>query len=317
MTKKIVTIGGGTGHYTILRGLKNYDAALSAIVSVFDNGGSSGKLREEFVDFGFLAPGDIRNCLLALTDESKLEHMVKLFDYRFRGERRDGLGGHNFGNLAIAVAQDIYGKGEGIKIISGMLGIKDHQVIPVSLDSSNIHARTASGKTLEGQVAVCYPPRDDKIESLWLNPSASVYVEAAKALKSADLIVICPGDLYDSILANFLVNGVNRAIPQNTRTAYVCNLVTKRGTHGFKASDFVREIEKYLGRRIDYVICNTKKPTEKVVDKYKEEDSYFVEPDIEGDRVKKDELLVEHKADSRVIARHDPEKTARVIMSLA
>lgn len=315
MTKKIVTIGGGTGHYTLLRGLKNYDVSLSAIVSVFDNGGSSGKIREELVDFGALAPGDIRNCLLALTDESSLSHMVKLLDFRFP-QSGGTLSNHNLGNFIITASQQLYGKADGIKIVSKMLGIKSHQVFPVSIDSSMIYAKTLSGNSLQGQLDVSYPNKDEKIELLWLEPPAYVHIETALALKNADVIVICPGDLYGSILPNFLVKGLKESISKDARIVYVCNLVTKQGTHNFKASDFVREIEKYMERKIDYVICNTKKPTELIVDKYMKEDSYFVEPDFDGPNILKSDLLIECKSDSRVIARHDAEKVARLIMNL-
>ena len=312
--KKIVTIGGGTGHYTLLRGLKNYDIELTSVVGVFDNSGSSGKIREELVDFGILPPGDIRNCLLALTEESKLKHTVNLFNYRFPS--KGNLANHNLGNLILTAAQNLYGAGEGIKIISEMLEIKGN-VLPISLDSTNIYAKTEEGKLLKGQIEVSYPEKNEKIKEIWLNPPAFIYKETANILRNADLIVISPGDLYGSIIPNFLVKGVIDLI-KDKKIIYVCNLVTKQGTYGFRARDFVQEIEKYIKRKIDYVICNIKKPEKRIVDKYKEEDSYFVEPDTTGinGEVIKDNLLVEQKLGDKTIARHHEQKTARLIMNL-
>lgn len=315
MTKKIVTIGGGTGHYTLLKGLKNYDLIVDAIVSVFDNGGSTGKLREERVKSAILAPGDIRNCLLALTDDAKQADMISLFNHRF--EENGSVNGHNLGNLILAAAQIQKGRAEGISIVSEMLGIKkQHRVIPVSTDVTQLYAETSSGKKLNGQVEVSYPQDNENISKIWLNPSAFIYREAAQALREADLIVICPGDLYGSVLPNFLVQGLKEAIPETTKIVYICNLVTKQGTYNYKVSDTVNEVEKYLGRKVDYIICNTKKPEKELVDKYRKEKSEFLEPDLSDKRTIKEDLLIEHSSGEKTIARHDSEKTARIIMSL-
>jgi len=320
--KRIVTIGGGTGHYTLLRGLKSYNVHLDAIVSVADNGGSSGRIRDEFVDFGILPPGDIRNCLLALTDESRLQHMVKLFEHRFP-ETKGSLSEHNLGNLIIAGAQDAYGGiGEGVQVISKMLGIQNAQVIPISEDPTTLYATTKSGKTLEGQLQVSYPPKGEKIEKTWLKPPAFVYRKAAESIREADMIVICPGDLYGSIIPNFLVEGVNQALEESRAIiAYVCNLVTKQGTYDFAASDFVDEIEKYLvSRVIDYVILNTKTPTEDIVDKYNKEDSQFVVPNMEGKKVIEADLLLQQPVgevgDKVIVARHNSRETTRILMEI-
>ncbi|MBI2630256.1 uridine diphosphate-N-acetylglucosamine-binding protein YvcK [Candidatus Pacearchaeota archaeon] len=312
--KKVVTIGGGTGHHTLLRGLKDYDIELTAIVSIVDNGGSSGRLREELVKIGVLSPGDLRNCFLALTDEAELPEIVRLFNYRFDTEGE--LSGHNLGNILLSVAQHEFGKTEGIKIISQMLKIKG-RVLPVSVDSTHVHAETYSGKKLSGQVEVSYPEKKEKIKNIWLEPEAFIYKEAAKAIREADLIVICPGDLYGSIIPSFLVRGFEEALRESkAKLVYVCNLVTKQGTHEFKASDFVNEIEKYAEKKLDYVILNSKKPDIMIVDKYKQEESYFVIPDIEDSRAIKKELLEESEIGNKTIARHNSSETARLIMSL-
>jgi len=228
--KKIVTIGGGTGHYTILRGLKNYDVNLVAIVSVVDNGGSSGKLRMEF---GILPPGDIRNCLLALAEDIRLGDLKDLFNYRFQGE--GSLANHNLGNLILTALTHKYGDvGQAIKAASNILGIGG-EVLPVSVDNTNIHAETFSGKKLKGQLEVSYPDKNEKIKSVWLEPQANIYRESANAIRQADLIVICPGDLYGSIIPNFLVKGFKEVIQRsNAKIIYVCNLVTKQGTYGLR-----------------------------------------------------------------------------------
>lgn len=310
--KKIVTIGGGTGHYTLLRGLKNYDVDLTAIVSIVDNGGSSGELR---VEFGILPPGDLRNCLLALADDIKLRDLMDLFDYRFTGN--GNLANHNLGNLILtALTQKHKDIGKAIKSASNILNISG-KVLPVSLDNTNICAETNSGNKLEGQVQVSYPDKEEKIEKIWLNPEAFVYKEAAEAIRNSDLIIITPGDLYGSIIPNLLVKGVKESIKESkARIVYVCNLVTKQGTHNFKASDFKKEIENYLEREIDFIICNTKKPTQNIQDKYKKEDSYFVEPDLSGENIIKDDLLEELEINNLITARHNSEKLSRLIMSL-
>jgi uncharacterized cofD-like protein len=310
--KKIVTIGGGTGHYTLLRGLKNYDVDLTAIVSIVDNGGSSGNLR---VEFGILPPGDLRNCLLALADDIKLKDLMDLFEYRFPGN--SNLANHNLGNLILTALTDKHKDiGKAIKSASNILNISG-KVIPVSLDITNIYAETLSGEKLNGQLEVSYPHKEERIKRIWLNPEAYIYKESAEAIRNADLIVISPGDLYGSILPNFLVSGFQNAIRESrAKIIYVCNLVTKQGSHDFKVSDFKEEIEKYLSKKIDYIICNTKKPTKQIVDKYKEQESFFIEPDLSGENIIKQDLLEELEINNLITARHNPEKTAKLIMSL-
>jgi len=312
--KKIVTIGGGTGHYTLLRGLKNYDVDLTAVVSMLDDGGSSGQLR---VEFGILPPGDIRNCLLALADDIKFKDLMDLFEYRFSPKENSSLANHNLGNLIITALMEKYkDMGKAIKAASNILNISG-KVLPITLDSSNLYAETSEGKKLLGQFNVSYPKKETKIKKIWLDPPAHIYRETAQALREADLIIICPGDFYGSIIPNFLVKGTTEAIKNSkAKIVYVCNLVTKQGTHNFKVSDFVKEIEKTLGKKLDYIICNTKVPTQEIVDKYKEEKSEFVEPDLNDSRVLKSELLTEIKINNLITARHDPEKTARLIMNL-
>lgn len=309
--KRIVTIGGGTGQYTLLKGLKNYDIQLTAIVSVLDNGGSSGELRSEF---GILPPGDIRNCLLALADESKIGDLKHIFQYRFPEGK---LSNHNLGNLIIASLNEKYGNmGEAIKAVSKILDIKSN-VLPISNDNSNLYAKTIEGTTLNGEFEVNYSDKARNIEKLWLYPEAHIYKDSAEEIRNADLIVICPGDLYGSVIPNFLVKGIKESLTESkAKIVYVCNLVTKQGTFNFKASNFKSKIEEYLGKKLDYIICNTKKPSTKVVDKYRKEESFFVELDLNGEGVVEGEFLTEYKIEGLTTARHDPNKIAKIILDL-
>jgi len=316
--KKVVTIGGGTGHYSLLRGLKHYDLDLTAIVSVVDDGGSTGELR---TDFGILAPGDLRNCLIALSDETEIEDIARLFEYRFPMKSKR-LGNHNVGNIILAALADLCGDmAEAVKAASKILRTEGN-VLPVSLDPSTLYARTEAGTLLKGQIQVSYPSRRERIAEVWLKPRANVYRDSANAIRDADLVVVCPGDLYGSVIPNFLTQGVREALGGSRgMLAYVCNLVTKQGTYGFKAGDFVREIARYCGRRPDFVIYNTRRPTRTVVDKYRKEASFFVEPDAARLRTLTGKavagaLLVEHDSGDKRIVRHDSEKTARIIVDL-
>ena len=305
--KKITTIGGGTGQYMLLRGLKKYDIELTAVVSMVDDGGSSGKLRDEF---GVLPPGDLRRCLVALSRESKV--LRKLFEYR--------LGEDCVGNIIIASLEEIVGKENYIQEAARILNTFG-QVLPITVNPAVLYAQTDNNRQLNGQLEVSYNVvKEERIKRIWLEPQALIFPQTAQAIKDSDLIVISPGDLYGSILPNFLVKGVREAIHNSkAQIVYVCNLVTKQGTYNFKASDFIGEIEKYLERKIDYIILNSKEPTKRVVDKYKGEESLFVETDVEnlGKKIIKDNLLVEFESNGKIIARHNPALTAKLIMELA
>ncbi|MFA6092769.1 MAG: uridine diphosphate-N-acetylglucosamine-binding protein YvcK [Elusimicrobiota bacterium] len=316
--KKVVTLGGGTGHYSILRGLKNYDLDLTAVVSVVDNGGSTGELR---TDFGILAPGDIRNCLVALSDETEIRDLARLFEYRFSKKSRR-LGNHNVGNLILAALTDLCGDmAAASKVASKILRTRG-RVLPVSLDASTLYARTRGGKVLKGQLAVSYPEKRERIDELWLKPAADIYAGTADALREADLVLICPGDLYGSVLPNMITRGMCEVLRScRARIAYVCNLVTKQGSYDFSASDFVREFIRYSGRRPDFVLYNTQKPSREVVDKYRKEASYFVAPDLWVlrslcGRAIGAKLLQEHDSGDKRIVRHNSDLTARLIIDI-
>jgi uncharacterized cofD-like protein len=307
--QKIVTIGGGTGHYQILRGLKNYDCKITSIVSVADNGGHSGELMDEF---GVLPPGDLRQCLSALADDEKAGDLREIFEFRFETGNKAWP---SIGNLIISALEKKHGRPEAIKRAGKLLGILG-TVVPVSLDNFHIFAELENGKTLNGQAEVTYLDAG-KIKSVHADPAPHVFKEAAEKIRDADKIVICSGDLYGSIIPNFLVQGVKEAIQESkAKIIYVCNLVTKQGNYGYKASDFVKEIEKYLGKKMDKIIINSKIPSKETIKKYLDEKSEIVEDDLKIDsRVIRAELVEEYPAEKRTLLRHNPHKTAQVIMS--
>ncbi len=310
--KNIVTIGGGTGQYNMLVGLKKYDINLTAIANVVDSGGSSGGLR---VNFGVLPPGDIRNCLIALAGSSTSKELADLFLYRFESKNKNL--NHSMGNLILTALSKMHGDmGEATKVASRILAL-DGNVLPSSSDSTHLFAETISGKTIKGEEKITAIHKDEKIKKVWLSPEAFIYRDSAKAIREADLIIICAGELWGSIIPNFLVKGFRESIEESkAKIVYVNNLVTKQGSYGFKASDFLKEIEKYLGKRPDYIICNTKKPTKKIVDKYLEEESFFVEPDLEGKDIIKKDLLEEDVIGGKITARHNSGKLSKLIMDL-
>ena len=205
--------------------------------------------------------------------------------------------------------------GTASKVAAKILNVRG-TVLPASIDNVQVVAETESGKTLRGEERVGYPG-SEKIKKMWLEPKAYVYRDAADSIRGANLTVICPGDLYVSILPDFLIKGLPEAIKQSkSKLVYVCNLVTKQGTQGYNVSDFVKKIERSIQRPLDYIVCNSKKPNRKVVDKYLAEDSHFVEPDLRDSRVILGALLTEYQSGNKTIARHDSDKTARTIVDL-
>lgn len=311
--KTIVTIGGGTGSYTVLRGLKNYTSSLEAVVSMADDGGSSGELRDEF---GVLPPGDVRRCLIALADDSRSDTLRRLFEYRLDGKNQN----HNLGNLIMIALESIKGSPVlAIKEAERILNITG-RVLPVTIDKTTLYAELENGDVIKGESNISYQKIKSRVKRLWNEPQAFIYRETQEALENAGMIVICPGDLYGSILPNFLVEGTIEAIKNShAKKVFVCNLVTKRYVEDFTAKDFLGEIEKHLGKDVlDYAVVNTKKPSEDVVKKYEDEGLSFVEPDIEDSHYKviRDEFLTEVQSESKRIARHDPQKLAKAIMGL-
>lgn len=312
--RKVVVIGGGTGVYSALSGLREYLTDLTAVVTMADDGGSTGVLREEF---GILPPGDIRRALLALS-HSDNEVLRELFSYRFK--EGGGLHGHNFGNLMLTALERITGSFEGaIAEISKILEVRG-RAVPVTLRKSRLFAELENGQVVAGETNIDIPAHDGRlrISRVWLKPKAEINPSLRRILLSADAIVIGPGDLYTSIVPNLLVAGVPEAIRKSkAKKIYVANLMTKFGeTGGFSAHDFVAVVERHLGAGVlDYVLVNTKRPQRDRLKKYALEKAEFVEYD---------ETLFKRGAvpiyadllRTKGFLRHDPQKLAKVIVSL-
>lgn len=320
--KNIVIIGGGTGTFTLLKGLRKFPVNNSVIVSSADDGGSTGILRKEL---GVFPSGDLRQCLVGLsyTEESFKE----LFNYRFsEGE----LKGHAVGNLILAALEKITGSvDKAVSLAGKMLNVRG-EVLPVTLKPTLLTAVYENGKTLVGEHEIDQPNKNlkFKIKNLKLQPTGPANPKALKALKQAQVIVLGPGDLYTSILPNLLVKGVKEAIDASkAKKVLVTGLMTRPGqTYGFTAKDFVLEVNKYLGnKKLDICIVNTKKPKIKAQFLYRKTGSEFVEPVSEipntkiiGADLLSDTVHVKNKADrlQRSFLRHDSDKLARLIYQL-
>ncbi len=314
--KKIVVIGGGTGVFNILSSLRNDFEDLTAIVTMADDGGSTGILREEF---GMLPPGDIRRALVALA-ESDNRMLAELFSYRF--SEGAGLTGHNFGNLLITALHRLTGDFEiAIKEAGKILGIKG-QVIPVTLQSARLMAELESGRLIEGETNIDIPNHDgrERIKKVWLSPAAEINPSARRAILDADLVIIGPGDLYTSLIPNLLVSGVSEALNKTDgKVAYFVNVMTKFGeTHGFSASDFVHHLHSHLDAdTLDFIVLNNSKPSPKRLRGYIRERAEFVHPDVENMKIGRKTVPISvDLIRSRGYIRHDPEKVLRVVKML-
>ncbi|MDP3244480.1 MAG: uridine diphosphate-N-acetylglucosamine-binding protein YvcK [bacterium] len=314
--KKVVTIGGGTGQYHLLLGLKELkDIMLTAIVTMADSGGSSGRLRNSL---GALPPGDILRCLLAL---STLPGNVAYELLSKKIERTGKFHDHNFGNLLLTVLEQWSGSFlEAVCVLEEALLVKGH-VLPVTIGDITLHGESLKGKQIHGEADFDrlgeILEADDRISRVWLEPNGLMLTDVGQALAEADYIVVAPGDLFSSIAPIPCVRGVAEAL-KRSRAQIVCvgNAMTKRGqTDGFKVSDFVRAIEEYLGRRVDYVVCHTGKIDQERAERYKLEGAEAVQPDVEGNwegrQVLTASLFVEGP-----FARHDPERLAAVVGSI-
>jgi uncharacterized cofD-like protein len=306
---KVVVICGGTGGFAILTGLKDYFSDITAIVTMADNGGSTKILRE---DFGILPPGDVRRALIALSRTDN-EMLSELFNYRFAEGK--GLSGHSFGNLMITALERITGSFEkALAEAQTILSVKG-TVLPVTLSRTDLCVKLEDGRTVCGETDIDIPKHNGNlaIRKAWLRPGAKANPRAIKAIKEADLIIISSGDLYTSIVANLLVKGIPEAVRRSkARVIYFLNIMTKYGeTAGFQASDFVRVLEKYLGKDVlDGVVVNTSKPSPARLRKYEDLRAEPVVNDLKDGFFEAD-LLRSHG-----FIRHDPEKTARFVYEL-
>ncbi len=308
---KIVVIGGGTGLSTLLYGLKEYTSNITAIVTVADEGGSSGRLREQF---GLLAPGDIRNCLVALADSEPL--MRKLFQFRFGGEAE--LNGHSFGNLFITAMTKITGDFEkAVEESSKVLAIRG-QVIPSTLEEVRLIAEYDDGSKITGESKISQEKKP--IKTIYLSrKDCEPTPEAVSAIKEADAIVIGPGSLYTSIIPNLLIEGITKAILESEAIkVYICNIMTQSGeTDNYKASQHMEALVSHAkSKLVDYCILNLAEIPAEFVEKYKQENAQPVIADVEKVEEMGFSVIKENLVSTKDYVRHDSQKIARIVMDL-
>jgi uncharacterized cofD-like protein len=317
LKKKVCTIGGGTGNFVVLSGLKKYDIRLSAIVAMADNGGSSGVLRDEL---GVLPAGDVRQCIVALSDSSRL--MRDLMSYRFE---KGGLQGHSFGNLFLSSLEKVSGSFErAIEELGMILNIKG-KVIPVTISKTHLEMILKSGEVLKGEEEIYLSDKIDKgYEKIYLTPHPKINPRVVDEIMNSDVIVLGPGGLYTSLISSLLVDGVVDALKKTKATkVFVVNLMNKNGqTTGFKTSDYVREIERYVGKGVfDVILVNDELPADDLMEVYRKEGD-LVENDLKEGVVARKNLLGKgaspQKGDlmNRNLIRHDSDKLAVAIMEI-
>jgi uncharacterized cofD-like protein len=316
MNKKIVVIGGGTGTFTVLSGLKNYPVDLTAIVSMADDGGSTGVLRDEL---GVLPPGDIRQCLVALATSDRL--MRKLMEYRFSN---GSLTGHTFGNIFLSSLEKLTGSfDEAIEKVSEILRLRG-QVIPATLCKVKLVAYLTNGLILRGEKTISESDLE-KLKKIALEPSAQASPKALRAIREADIIVIGPGNLYTSLISIFLISGISKTIRKSrAKKIYVCNLMNRAGqTENFQPADYAKKIEEYSGVKLDYIIYNTEHPALRLLKRYmRDGDSLVPTTSIRNKRYI-GEKLINHKFPKskkgdrikRNLIRHNPDHLAKLIVN--
>lgn len=310
---RIVVIGGGTGMPVLLRGLKKLPIELTALVTVADDGGSTGRLRNEMA---IPAPGDIRNVIAAMSDVEPM--LIELFQHRFTSQ--NGLSGHSLGNLLLAAMTSITGDFyTGVKEISRVLNVKG-QIFPISNENLSLYAEMMDGEIISGESNI--PHANKQIKRIFLKPQpVHAFPNAIKAIEEADLVVVSPGSLYTSILPSLITPKIDEAI-RNTKAkvVYVCNLMTQYGeTTGYTASQHVKAIIDHIGENtIDSIIVHNEPINKAIREIYAEENAEPVIYDtdrllnlgleiIEGD-------IIDYE---RKTLRHDTEKLARLLYTLA
>jgi uncharacterized cofD-like protein len=316
--KRVVTIGGGSGHYTLLSGLRDLDGIdITAVVSMADSGGSTGRLRDEL---GVLPPGDILKCLLALSPDREAARKILLA--RFNNNER--LRGHNAGNMLLSILSQYAGNfADGVYALGEILGVKGI-IHPVTTDKATLVAELTDGTRLFGENAIDVPRGDqrEKIVNAYLVPhhydSISVHPPVVDSIKRADFIILGPGDLFTSIIPNFLVPGVKEAVNDSiAKIIYVLNIMTKFGeTENFQPNDFVREIEKRIGQNVDYIIINKGLPEPAILDEYTKQKAELILNDEKFDwgerKIVRDDLI----EFSGGVVRHSSKKLGELIGNL-
>ncbi len=327
--KKVVVIGGGTGIYPVLQGLKKYhnEVDITAVISMADSGGSTGRLRDEF---GQLPVGDMRMALTALASEvDDHEQLLReLFLHRF--DKGEGLSGHNFGNLLMVALTEILGsEAKAVKAASRILRVRG-RVLPVTADKVHLVAEYSDGQKVVGEHGIDEPAEDrfeHAIENIYLEPKAVISEEVREAIVEADLVVLGPGDLYTSLLSNCIVGGVGEAICKSkAKFVFAVNLMTKPGqTHGLTALGHSKEVEKYVGKFPDVLVINTSVVPDDLLERYQENFQFPVVDDcgdavakvLRADLLSEDEVVM-RSGDvlKRSLVRGDGDKFAAVILGL-
>ena len=323
---KVVVIGGGTGSFTLLSSLKDYTPNITALVNMADDGGSTGQLRDEL---GVLPPGDVRQCLVAL---SRSPRVRELFNYRFD---QGTLKGHAFGNLFLTALEKMTGNfGDATELAGEVLNIVG-RVEPITHDKVTLVMESSDGKVTEGEFQIGHADFGKHTRPIIrLKPDASINPLAKEAIEQADIVVIAPGNLYGSIAPALVVKGVPEALASTkAKKVYVCNLVTKPGqTDGFTVDEYATEIERFLdGVQLDVVLYNSVKPSDSLIKRYAHEGEFPVEWDekvletkhydargmaLVADEVWENKNANDPIAHARTLIRHNSDMVARELMRL-
>ncbi len=321
---KITVVGGGTGTSVVLEGLREYpDLELSVIVSMMDDGGSNATVRD---DFGLLPLSDLRKSIIALGDKDKNHILRELFLYRF--SKSNGLSGHTLGNLMmIALSEISSGEVGAIENVRELFGIKGH-ILPVTLDDVRLVAKYDDGSSVVGEHHIDEPKEDKKIVKLSLNSKARAYKGAVDAILESDYVVIGPGDLYTSTIANIIIPGISNALQKTSaKLIFISNLMSKKGeTRHMTQKDLLETIEKYVGRRMDYVLINNQKFPSEIVKRYHSDGEHeFVDnlKERSGRKIIRRDLIAKEevkrsKGDTlkRSLIRHDPDKLSNELYAI-
>ncbi|MFH1200988.1 MAG: gluconeogenesis factor YvcK family protein [bacterium] len=321
--KNIVTVGGGTGSYTILSGLKNLPGIfLTALVSMSDDGGSTGILRDEL---GVLPPGDVRQCLVALSEHSDI--VRELMNYRFN---EGTLKGHSFGNIFLAALEKVTGDFvKGVEIASEILKVNG-KVIPITSDKAELTITLLNGKILDGENKIQDANTQNVgIKDIFYKNGVKLNKHARETILKADYIILGPGNYYCSIVPNLIVHGFKEAVLESkAKIILPINLTNKSGhTSHWKVSNYVNDVEKYIGKLVDVILVNNEPPSEEQIERYKLKygDGVLVEDNFKDNRVIRASLLshvVFNKTSGDIIPstrgfiRHDPEKLAECIKKI-
>lgn len=319
--KKVTIIGGGTGTFVVLSGLKTCPMDLGVVVSMMDSGGSTGRLRDQL---GVLPPGDLRQCLVALSETSALWR--KLFLYRF--ENGD-LAGHNFGNIFLSALEKVSDNYDEVLETVGYVLKTKGKVIPVTYQKTNLCVKYKSGKILKGEGNIDENNTEQsRIQNVYLEPEVETNPQALERLQSTDVLIMGPGDLYTSILPVIVTPGLKETVQKrNPLVIYIMNMMTKSGqTFQYKASDHIQDITNYIGKEPDIVLMNNGTIDPDIVEWYETHNEHIVENDLDGtfngrcitdDYVDRTQIM-KSNADTltRSILRHDSAKLAKTLQKI-